>query len=136
MNTHLYEELFSQFLNGYWGAFHELLETESVKRDRLAYSLFRDVVEQHARFAAVCPPEAAAPLDVLGRLWHEVADHRVNVPDAPLTGEQVDRARRGFSALYDALLAVGQYYPAVRTRVIEGAVHATPRTPLRVDAAP
>jgi hypothetical protein len=135
MNEQQFREVFTRFLNGYWGAFHELLEAESVNRDRLAGSLLANVIDQHRQFAAICPAETRMAVDGLGRLWREVNDHRVNVPDDPLTAEQVVRARSRFEAIYDRLFDLGRRFPAARAAVLQSAAHAVPGAPLRADAA-
>jgi hypothetical protein len=135
MTTRQFEDLFAQFLNGYWGAFHELLEAESVRGDRLARSFFQDVVDAHRRFAAVCPPEAKAAMDALDRVWRQAIDQRRSVPDAPLTAAQLHQALSEFSAIHDALVALGARHAGARDRVLARAPHGTPKGPIRVDAA-
>lgn len=135
MSERQFEDLFTQFLNGYWGAFHELLEAQSIRPDRLAESLFQDVIDQHSVFAAARPEEAAPATDALGRLWREVIDRRRSVPDAPLTADQVRQALEEFTAIYEVLLAVGHRYPLARANALKRALHATPKAPLRADAA-
>jgi hypothetical protein len=135
MTSPQFESLFRQFLEDYWGVFHELLEAESVKPDRVASSRFLPVVDQHARFAAVSPDQIRPHVDALGRLWRQVLDHRRIVPDAPLTAEQVHLAMGEFSAIYDKLCVLGQRHRLVRDSVVRQAPHATPRAPLRADAA-
>jgi hypothetical protein len=71
----------------------------------------------------------------LGLLWRRVVDHRENVPDDPLTAEQVRAARGEFSAIHDAFVRLGRRFPAVLERVLARAVHGTPVEPLRADAA-
>lgn len=135
MTEREFEDVFTRFLNGYWGAFHELLEAESVKPERLATSLVQKVVNEHAWFATVCPGEAKEAVEVLGQLWRQFGEHRERVPDDPLGATQVRQALSRFGAIYDALFTLGQPYSAVRARVVERATHATPRAPLRADAA-
>lgn len=135
MKEQQFESVFRQFLDSYWGVFHELLEAESVRPDRLASSLFLHVVDQHARFAAVCPDEVRTHVDVLGDLWRQVLEHRRVVPDAALAPEQVQQAMGEFRTIYDVLYALGRRHRAARNRLIAEAAHATPRAPLRVDVA-
>jgi hypothetical protein len=136
MDEQRYRTVFAQFLNGYWGAFHELLEAESVTPARLAGSLFDHVVEQHRQFAETCPPELMTPVETLGRLWQGIRDHRVIVPDDPVTPQQVREALGQFQAIYDGLFALGRGFPGPRAEVLSDARHAHPRAPLRADAAP
>jgi hypothetical protein len=135
MDERQFEAVFAQFLNGYWGAFHELIEAESVKPERLANSLLQAVVDQHAAFAASCPAFARQSVDALDRFWQQVLDHRVRVPDAPLTAEQLRLAHRELAAIYDVLMGLGRRFPEARGRVLARAVHGTPAAPLRADAA-
>ena len=68
MNERRYRSLFEQFLNDYWGAFHEVLEAQSVNPQKLAASLFDALVGAHARFAAIA--DSLGPdVDRLERLW-------------------------------------------------------------------
>lgn len=132
-----FRALFGQFLNGYWGAFHEVVEAQSVKPERLATSLVENLIEQHHQFVFAGLPSAVKErLDALGRLWQQVQEHREFVPDAPLSAEQVHGALREFQAMYDVLVLLGKDFPATRADVLAHAVHADPRAPLRADAAP
>jgi len=135
MDERRFQQTFTQFLNDYWGAFHELLEAESVTPARLADSLFQRVLDEHTKFVSVCPEPAKAATETLGALWRQVADHRQIVPDDPLSADQVRRALEAFRAAYDQLHELGRRYPAVRTRVLKHALHSTPKKPLRPDAA-
>ena len=135
MDERRYERTFTQFLNDYWGAFHELLEAESVTPARLADSLFQRVLEEHTRFVPVCPEAASEAAETLGALWRQAADHRQIVPDDPLSADQVRRALEAFRTAYDQLYELGRRHPAVRARVLKQAVHSTPAKPLRPDAA-
>ena len=130
-----FEEIFTQFLNGYWGAFHELLEAESIRPDRLAAYLFDDVMNEHRRFAAVCPADAQAAVSALDRLWQQVSDHRRGFPDGPLTKRQIREALGEFRTIHGVLVAIGRRVPAVRDRVLALAPHGTPAGPLHVDVA-
>jgi len=134
MNERTYRKVFEQFLNDYWGAFHEVLEAQSVNPKRLAGSLFDDLIAAHRRFAAVAkaPRANMARLD---RLWTLVTARRAEAPDAPLSAREVMWARMQFEAIYDALTARGTLYPLASKQVHARAVHGTPRTPLRPDAA-
>jgi hypothetical protein len=136
MDQDRYRTALATFLNGYWGAFHELLEAESVTRARLATSLFDRVVREHHAFAVICPPGVSPHVEALGRLWQRVGDHRVIVPDEPLNLEQVREALGHFRAIYDGLLDLGGAFPDIRTEVVSRARHAHPRAALRADAAP
>ena len=70
MNERRYRSLFEQFLNDYWGAFHEVLEAQSVNPQKLAASLFDALVDAHARFAAGCgQPQARDIEHRLEHLW-------------------------------------------------------------------
>jgi len=136
MNEERYRGVFGQFLNGYWGAFHELLEAESVMSTRLAGSLFNRVTEQHKQFAGVCPATVTSTVETLGRFWRRIGDHRVVVPDEPLTPQQVREAMEQFRTIYDRLFALGTRFATARTDVLAHARHSHPRAPLRADAAP
>jgi hypothetical protein len=133
MDDARYTQVFEQFLNGYWGAFHELLEAESVMPTRLAASLFDQVVDQHRRFARVSPPELDQHMDGLDTLWQQVSDHRRRIPDDPLTAAQLHEALDRFRSMYDRLLALGS--SAAAADVLAHARHAHPRAPLRADTA-
>jgi hypothetical protein len=134
MNERTYRRVFRQFLNDYWGAFHELLEAQSVNPKMLAGSLFDAVIAAHRRFVAVADG-FDSPVNRLDRLWRRVAEHRTATPDAPLTAREVTHARAQFEAIYDGLEARGTLYPLASKTVHDGAVHGTPRTRLRPDAA-
>jgi hypothetical protein len=134
MNERTYRRVFAQFLNDYWGAFHEVLEAQSVNPRMLAGSLFDAMILAHRRFAAV-GDGFGPPVERLDRLWQAVAEHRDATPDAPLTAREVAHAREQFEAIYDGLAARGTLYPLAAKKVHDGAVHGTPRTPLRPDSA-
>jgi hypothetical protein len=51
MDEATYRQLFEQFLHRYWGAFHEVLEAQSVTPSRLAGSLFSALRNEHDAFA-------------------------------------------------------------------------------------
>jgi hypothetical protein len=134
MNERTYRQVFEQFLNDYWGAFHEVLEAQSVNPRMLAGSLFGDLTGAHARFAAA-GKTLGADIDRLKQLWRVVASRRQETPDAPLSAREIMWARMQFEAIYDALAARGKIYPAASKRIHASARHGTPRTPLRPDAA-
>ena len=134
MNERTYRRVFAQFLNDYWGAFHEVLEAQSVNPRMLAGSLFDAMIAAHRRFVAV-GDGFGPPVDRLDRLWRLVAEHRDATPDAPLSAREVAHARAQFEAIYDGLAARGTLYPLASKKVHDRAVHGTPRTPLRADSA-
>jgi hypothetical protein len=133
MNQRTYRRVFQQFLNEYWGAFHEVLEAQSVNPKLLAGSLFDDLAEAHRRFAAAAPG-IGSDLDRLGRLWEMVATKRQGTPDAPLSAREIDCARAIFESIYDGFVARGELYSLASAEVHAAALHGTPRTRLRPDA--
>jgi hypothetical protein len=136
MDRSTYRRVFTQFLNGYWGAFHEVLEAQSVNRGMLAGSLYRTLVDEHQGFAAAYDGTVPDPSVVsLGRLWQHVTARREVTADAPLSAHEVAHARRHFELLHDTLIAYGRAYPEVRAEVLSHAVHSIPTAPLRADAA-
>jgi len=134
MDETTYRTLLAQFLNDYWGAFHEALEAQTVNREMLAESLFDALVDAHHRFAAARDGVDPA-VERLGRLWRHVAERRTVTFEAPLSAHEVEHARAQFKTIYDTLIAHGKAYPKAGTDVVSHAVHGTPRTPLRADAA-
>ena len=134
MNERTYRRVFAQFLNDYWGAFHEVLEAQSVNPRMLAGSLYDDMIAAHRRFAAA-GAGFGSPVDRLDRLWRHVTERRAATTDAPLSARDVAHARAQFEAIYDGFAARGTLYPLAAKKVLDGAVHGTPRTPLRPDAA-
>jgi hypothetical protein len=134
MNERTYRRIFAQFLNDYWGAFHEVLEAQSVNPRMLADSLYRDMIAAHRRFAAA-GDSFGPPIDRLDRLWRHVTERREATADAPLSAGDVAHAREQFESIYDGLAARGTLYPLAAKKVHAGAVHGTPRTPLRPDSA-
>ena len=134
MNEWTYRRVFDQFLNDYWGAFHEVLEAQSVNPKRLAGSLFDALMDAHRRFSAVAQP-LRTEVARLDQLWSAVCARRAETPDAPLTTREVIYARVYFEAVYDAFVARGTIYPLASKEVHAQARHGTPRTPLRPDAA-
>jgi hypothetical protein len=135
MDQNTYQKMFTEFLNSYWGTFHEVLEAQSVNPRILADPLFNGLVDAHERFAAVRDGVDPA-VERLGRLWRHVADRRHVTFEAPLSAREVAQARNEFKTIYDTLVAFGKAYPESTTReVVSQALHGTPRTPLRADAA-
>jgi len=134
MDETTYQTLFTEFLNEYWGAFHEALEAQSVNPRMLADPLFDALVAAHQRFAAARDGVDPA-VDRLGRLWRYVAERRNVTFEAPLSAREVEHARTQFERIFDRLLAYGKAYPKASTDVVSHAVHGTPRTLLRADAA-
>jgi len=134
MDENTYQKMFTEFLNNYWGAFHEALEAQSVNPRMLADPLFNALVDAHGRFAAVRDGVDPA-VERLGRLWRHVAERRTVTFEAPLSAHEVEHARAQFKTIYDTLIAHGKAYPKASTDVVSHAVHGTPRTPLRADAA-
>lgn len=135
MNEWTYRQLFTQFLDDYWGAFHEVLEAPSVNPRRLADSLFGELVAEHGRFAALDDGAVHPGVERLGRLWEHVAERRTATREAPLSAKEVAHARTQFEGIYDALVARGTPYPQVATEVLSHAVHGHPRGLIRADAA-
>jgi hypothetical protein len=135
MDQHTYQKMFTEFLNGYWGAFHEVLEAQSVNPRILADPLFNGLVNAHVRFAAL--RDGVDPVvERLGGVWRHVAERRTVTFEAPLSAREVAQARKEFATIYDTLVAVGKAYPeSTTTEVLSHAIHGTPRTPLRADAA-
>lgn len=133
MNERTYRRVFEQFLNDYWGAFHEVLEAQSVNPKRLAGSLFDALLDAHRRFLVVAR-ESQPDVARLARLWNAVCARRADSPDAPLSAREVIHARAYFEKIYDALAARGTLYPLASQDVHARARHGTPRTPLRPDA--
>jgi hypothetical protein len=134
MDETTYRTLLTQFLNDYWGAFHEVLEAQSVHPRFLAASLYDDVVAAHERFAAARNGLDPA-VDRLGHLWNDVSGRRVRSVDAALSAREIEHARAQFGLIFDALLAQGKPYEKAVLEICAQAAHGTPRTPLRVDAA-
>jgi hypothetical protein len=134
MDEKTYRTLLAQFLNEYWGAFHEVLEAQSVNPRMLADPVFDALVAAHQHFAAARDGVDPA-VERLGRLWKHIADRRTVTVEAPLSAREVEHARTQFATIFDTLLAHGKPYPKAGTDVVSHAVHGTPRTPLRADAA-
>jgi hypothetical protein len=135
MTESAFKTMFAQFLNQYWGAFHEALEAQSVTSRRLAGSLFEALQNEHRAFEAVYDGPAKAALDGLGHIWHELQARRYQWPDPPLTSDEVASATQLFEKIYDSLVHQGQRYPAARQAILNDAPHGTPKGPLRTDAS-
>ena len=135
MDKATYRRVFTQFLNNYWGAFHEVLEAQSVNPQVLAAPLFEALVAQHERFTAPSDGAVGPALEGLGRLWRHVAERRKVTIEAPLSAREVAHAREQFERIYDALAARGAAYPNVRAEVLSHVLHGHPRAPLRADPA-
>ena len=129
-----YRRLFAEFLNDYWGAFHEVLEVQSVNPHYLAPPLFDALTAAHERFTANAGTASLA-LTQLEQVWTAVAGRRLASADAPLTGREIRHARLQFEAIYDNFAARGALYPRAAATALTTAVHAHPRAPLRADAA-
>ena len=129
-----YQQLFAEFLNDYWGAFHEVLEAQSVNPHRLAPPLFDALTAAHDRVARRAGATSAA-LDQLGQLWTVVTQRRKETADAPLSAREIRHARTRFEVIYDAFAAQGALYPRAAAAALMTATHAHPRAPLRADAA-
>ena len=130
-----FRKAFSQFLDNYWGAYHEVLEAQSVTPRRLAESLFKDLHAQHLAFAKVYTGSAKGALDELGRLWQDVEHGRVEFLDAALTHAQILKAQSLFEKIYRTLVHEGEKFGAARKDIVTHAPHGTPKEPLRADAA-
>jgi len=134
MDESTYRQLLGQFLNDYWGAFHEVVEAQSVNPHKLADSLFDPLVAAHERFVAV-RGGADEALGRLGHLWFHVAERRRDTLDAPFTAREIAHAREQFETIYDELMAAGKPFSEAGRDVAGHARHGTPRWPLRADAA-
>jgi hypothetical protein len=133
MDESTYRQVLGQFLNDYWGAFHEVVEAQSVNPHMLAGVLFDALVAGHERFVAV-RGGADPALGRLGHLWFHVAERRKDTRDAPLTAREAAHAREQFEAIYDELMAMGRRLSEAGMDVAAHARHGTPRSPLRADA--
>jgi hypothetical protein len=129
-----YARVFTQFLNDYWGAFHEVLEAQSVNPHWLAPSLFDALSAAHRRFSDV-NGFAEPAIERLGCVWDAVAEHRKATPHTPLSAHEIQYARAQFETIYDAMMARGKVFPRAAADVLAHAVHAHPRVALRPDAA-
>jgi hypothetical protein len=135
MTESAFKNVFTQFLNKYWGAFHEALEAQSVTPRRLAGSLFDALQTEHRAFEGVYVGPAKSALDGLGHIWHDVQTRRYQWPDPPLTRDEVTKALRLFEEIYSSLVHQGDRYPGARKDILKHAPHGTPKEPLRADAA-
>lgn len=135
MTEGAFKKVFAQFLNNYWGAFHEVLEAQSVTPRRLAGSLFEALQAEHRAFEGVYVGPAKSAVDGLGQIWHDVQARRYQWPDPPLTHDEVTKALHLFDEIYSSLVHQGQRHPAARKDILEHAPHGTPKEPLRADAA-
>lgn len=135
MTERTFKRVFSQFLDHYWGAFHEALEAQSVTPRRLAGSLFGALQAEHRAFEGMYVGRAKSALDGLGHIWHEHEARRHQFPDPALTHDEVAKAHRLFEDIYDSLVHQGERFPAARKEILKHAPHGTPKEPLRADAA-
>ena len=135
MTKSTFATVFTQFLNGYWGAFHEALEAQSVTPSRLAGSLFKALQSEHRAFEAMYAGPAEGALDSLGDVWRELEARRYQSPDPGLTHDEITQARRLFEQIYTSLVREGHKFPALRKTILQHAPHSTPKAPLRTDAA-
>jgi len=135
MDDQTYRQLLEEFLNRYWGAFHEALEAQSVTPTRLAGSLFEDLCAAHETFTALYRGRHKGVLTSLDRVWSNLRARRAIQPDPPFHADEVARAHEGFRRLYEELAAEGSRHPAVMEQVLRTARHGTPLSPLRADAA-
>jgi hypothetical protein len=135
MTESAFKKVFAQFLNGYWGAFHEALEAQSVTPRRLARSLFEALQSEHRGFEAMYVGSAKNALAGLGRIWHDVEARRYQWPDAALTQDDITEALRSFGDIYDSLVTEGHSFSAARNDILRRAPHGSPRERLRADSA-
>ena len=135
MNAKTFKKVFGQLLDGYWGAFHEVLEAQSVTPKRLAGSLFKALQAEHRRFEGIYVGHAKSALDGLGNIWHDVEARRYLSPDPPLTHSEATKAQRLFEEIYDSLLLQGRKFPLARKEILKHAPHGTPKEALWADAA-
>jgi hypothetical protein len=135
MTEKTFKKALSQFLEQYWGAFHEVLEAESVTPKRLAGSLLQRLLAEHRAFEGVYVGPATSALDGLGAIWHDLEISQHQWPDPALTHDDVIKAKRLFVEIYDSLLHEGETFSAARREIVEHAPHGTPKEPLRADAA-
>jgi hypothetical protein len=135
MTKSTFTTVFTRFLNSYWGAFHEVLEAQSVTPTRLAGSLFEALQSEHRTFEAMYAGGAKGALDRLGQIWRELEARRYQSPDPGLTHDEITKARKLFEEIYSSLVREGHKFPALRKAILKHAPHRTPREPLRADAA-
>jgi hypothetical protein len=134
MTETTYAKVFTQFLNEYWGAFHEVLEAQSVNPHWLAPPLFDELIAAHRQFASL-EGFVRRPVERLSTLWDTVAARRRDDVDAPLTAREIRYARAQFETIHDLLMARGKVFPRAAADALAHAVHAHPRAALRADAA-
>lgn len=135
MTETTFKKIFTQFLDNYWGAFHEALEAQSVTPRRLAGSLFKALQAEHRTFEGIYVGRAKSALDGLGHIWHEVEARRYLWPDPALTHDDITKAQQLFEEIYDSLVHEDQKFSAARKEILKHAPHGTPKEPLRADAA-
>jgi len=135
MTEKTFKKVLSQFLDNYWGAFHEALESQSVTPRRLAGSLFDALHAQHRAFEGAYVGPAKGALDELGHLWQDVEARRHRWPDPSLTHDDVTKALKLFGEIYDSLVDDGRQFPAALKEILKLAPHGSPKEPLRTDAA-
>jgi hypothetical protein len=135
MTENEFKSLFIQFLDEYWGAFHEALEAQSVTPKRLARSLLDAVRDAHEAFARSYAGPGARTLEQLGGIWRAAAARAYTFADPPFTRDEVATAVRLFGELYDTLIEEGKAFAATRDAIVARAPHGTPKQPLRADAA-
>jgi hypothetical protein len=135
MTESAFKKVFTEFLNTYWGAFHEVLEAQSVTPRRLAGSLFDALRAEHRAFEEIYVGPAKSALDGLDQIWRDVQARRYQWPDPPLTRDEVTKALQLFGEIYSSLVHQGQRYPAACKEILKHAPHRTPKEPLRADAA-
>ncbi len=135
MTEKIFRKVFERLLYNYWGAFHEVLEAQSVTRRRLAGSLFTALQAEHRAFAAMYVGAGKSALDGLGNLWQDFASRRHQFPDPALTRDDVARAQRLFEELHQSLVDEGRKFPAAQQEILRAAPHGRPGEPLRADAA-
>lgn len=135
MNERTFKKVFSQFLDDYWGAFHEVIEAQSVTPTRLAGSLFNALVAEHRAFEGIYTGHAKSAVEGLGHIWHELAARRYQWPDPPLTHDEISKAHQLFEQIYESLLHQGHRFTAAQKEIQKHAPHGTPRERLRADAA-
>ena len=135
MTERTFKKILSQFLDDYWGAFHEALESQSVTPRRLAGSLFDALHAQHRAFEGAYVGPAKDALDELGHLWQDIEARRHQSPDPALTHDDVTKALNLFEKIYDSLVHDGREFPAALKETLKHAPHGSPKEPLRADSA-
>jgi hypothetical protein len=135
MTENAFKTVFEQFVNKYWGAFHEALEAQSVTPQRLAGSLFEALQAEHRAFESIYVGPAKSAVDGLGQIWHDLHARRYEWPDPALNHDEVTKALELFEEIYGSLVHQGQRYSATRKHILKHALHGTPKEPLRADAA-